>query len=251
MSDTYNKFSKYFREIIKSTGHLEKEDLLMSNMAAFLNFKKTDLILDAACGTGDALSSLYCNGYKNVEGLDYSINMILKSKEILPNIPYYNCSWEQLNTAKINKKYNLIYIIGTSLLHVAAENVPLILESIYHLLLPVGIFVFDIRRWGDSDENGVIQKNRPINKYKKVCEFELDGIKYLVHDKCTYTKERQHIRYKINLQNKPDIEPSYYDVSYARLSANDFIKELKKVGFKEIEIREENNWPYTLILAYK
>lgn len=250
MDNVYNCFSKYFREIITATGRLKEEELLMNRITQYLTLKKDEPILDAACGTGEALNHLNQMGYKKIEGLDSSINMILRAKEKLPDIIFHHFYWEQLKCGYLTNQYKLIYIIGVSLLHAEMKSIPTIIESIYHLLLPTGVFVLDVRKWGNKDQNGVIQKNRPIDKYKKICEFELGGNKYFVEDKCIYTKERQHIQYKISC---PSINksPFYYNVSYARLSADYFKDILLKTGFKDVNIREESCWPYILIYAYK
>lgn len=250
MDTIYDEFSLFFREIITATGRMRKEEMLMEELTHKINIQKDEPILDAACGTGEALHYLKYIGYRDIEGLDLSKNMIQRAKEKLPDITFHHCGWEQLDNGSFTKKYKLVFIIGVSLLHAKVEDLPAIVENIYYLLLTKGVFVLDVRRWGGNDLHGVIQKNRPIGCYKKVCEFELGEYKYLVEDKCTYTQNRQHIRYRVNCSDETQ-KDVFYDVSYARLSVEYFQNLLKETGFRKIEVREEYYWPYILILAQK
>lgn len=250
MDNVYNDFALFFREIITATGRLKKEEDLMKIVTQKLFIHPQEPILDAACGTGDALYYLHSLGFLNIEGLDASTNMIRRSKEKLPYTTFHNYMWEQLKDGVLQKKYKLIFIIGVSLLHAQVENIPEIIQAIYQQLLPGGVFLFDTRKWDSYDNYGVIQKNRPINRYKRVCNFEIGNDKYTVEDKCTYTSKRQNICYKVSSENR-NVEDLYFEVSYARLSLKYLEKILYDVGFRQIEIQNENYWPYILIFAQK
>lgn len=250
MNNSYDGFSKYYSAIIRTTGRLQREEQLMSDIIHLFSLEKKDLILDAACGTGDALNYLFRCGFENLEGLDLSKKMIDISQEKLPKIRFYNSSWEELKYNIIENKYKFIYIISVSFLHAQKNSILSILKSIYNLLLDDGVFLFDSRNWGACDENGVIQHNRVIGQYKKICHFELDGHMYLAEDKCTYTKNRQNICYKVSpLKERENC--SFYEVNYARISSDYFERALLEVGFKKVEIQRKSYWPYILISAYK
>ena len=51
-------------------------------------FKSKDRILDIGCGAGRTTLELYRLGYKNIEGLDLSEKMVIKSKELSANMNY-------------------------------------------------------------------------------------------------------------------------------------------------------------------
>lgn len=62
---------------------------------------------------------------------------------------------------------------------------------------------------------------------------------YLAEDKCTYTKNRQNICYKVSpLKERENC--SFYEVNYARISSDYFERALLEVGFKKVEIQRKS-----------
>lgn len=113
-------------------------------------------ILDAACGSGNAVSVFYKLGYSKIEGLDYSGNMLDISQDLTPKATFHHLPWENIHTYNFAKKYDLVFITGMSLLHSNENNFTDIFSSIYNILNEKGIFICDVREWGEGDNNGVI-----------------------------------------------------------------------------------------------
>ncbi len=111
-------------------------------------------ILEPMCGSGRYLIPLLEEGFK-VEGVDASPFMLnaLRAKCLQKNIS--PCVWENfLELMPVTKQYNLIFIPDTSLCFFSElDHIKKILKKIYSLLLPGGIFVFDVQtihsRWGE------------------------------------------------------------------------------------------------------
>ena len=90
MDNQYDLFARFYRELIISSGHLANEQKTILKIISKLNIGYSSDILDAACGTGDALYFLHNNGYQKLTGLDFSKKMLDEAKNILPYIAYYH-----------------------------------------------------------------------------------------------------------------------------------------------------------------
>lgn len=103
-------------------------------------------ILEPMCGTGRYIIPFLEEGFK-VEGFDASPFMFeamrkkCAEKNLSPHI------WEQyLELVPETKKYKLIFIPDTSFCHfVTRPDIKKALQKIYSLLLPGGIFVFNLQ----------------------------------------------------------------------------------------------------------
>lgn len=251
MDDKYDLFAKYYRELISVSGHLNNE---INTVAYILNkFAGNNFgckILDAACGTGDALLEIHKRGYSNISGLDGSAQMIRRAKELLPDINYYNRQWEKLSeTEDFTAKYDLITVLSISLLHSTKAYIPSILESFFNILENNGTVVFDNRRW-ETVGNRIVEINREEGVFIRPVEIFNNDTNTIIVNKCEYHEDRQHITYKIYDQNHL-IDETFITFEYAIISSIDFLKILANIGFKEYGIINFPNWPYEIIYATK
>ena len=245
MDDKYNIFSKYYRQLIHATKHIESEIDTVTHIISELHLSKRDSILDAACGSGDLLFYLRNSGYNNISGLDASIGMLDKAKEILPDIPYFHMRWENIRK-KIHMKYDCIFILSISLIHASQEHFPLIFANIHQILNDYGVFIFDNRFW-DIKQEEIIEENRLINNYSNEVVINIDNEKIIIDDLCYYLDDRQYIKYRIRHGKKEE----YIEVSYSRIITGTLIELLYKAGFSKVETRRFMKWPYELIFAFK
>lgn len=245
MSDNYNLFSKYYRQLIHAIKHIECEISTVNYIISDLNINKQHSILDAACGSGDLLFYLKANGYNNISGLDASIGMLNKAKEILPNIPYFNICWEKINN-QVLSKYDYIFILSVSLIHASQEHFILIFKNIYQILNNSGVFIFDNRFWSIK-QGEVVQENRSTDKYSNEIALNIDNEIIIIDDICYYLGNRQYIKYRIRTKEKEE----YIEVSYSRTTSETLIKILYEVGFFKVETRRFSEWPYELLYAFK
>ena len=154
MDDQYDILARFYRELIVASGHWKNEQNVISEIISKLNVKYNNTILDAACGTGDALRFLYNLGYQKLIGLDSSKNMIKEAIGILPNIKYYNLKWNELYTiSEFLNYFDIIYLISISILHVESiDELSSILKTLYSTLKPDGKLVIDNRMWERNNE---------------------------------------------------------------------------------------------------
>jgi len=76
--------------------------------------KKDDKILDVGCGYGRTLNQIYHNGYKYLNGIDISINMIERVEQICSN--FKKVLFEEKNYKTMNgNDCNGFYYIGTNI----------------------------------------------------------------------------------------------------------------------------------------
>jgi len=245
MSEKYDAFSEYYRELICATKHIENEINTVNYIISDLNVNKQHSILDAACGSGDLLFHLKNNGYNDISGLDASIGMLNKAKDVLPDIPYFHIPWEKINTQVLNK-YDYIFIISISLMHALEEDFPLIFKNIYQILNDSGVFIFDNRFW-TFKQGEIIQENRSIHEYKDEAYLCISGKKIIIDTICRYSSNRQYIKYRIRHEK----EEEYIEVSYSRTMSESLIKMLYESGFSKVERKQFAKWPYEVLYAFK
>ena len=248
MNNQYDKFANFYRELLTNTGHLKKEQNIIKLIIKDIKINsKDDAILDAACGSGEILYTLNNLGYKNISGLDLSENMIKKAKELLPNIKFYNTSWQNINKCQlVNNAYNMVIIVGLSLLHVANEEFEEILVNLKKIVSNCGVLVIDNRKWLQNANNELIDITKN-NTYSRICEFNFHNLNYYIEDMCYYIKDRQVVKYKVVSSN--DINEFTFD--YLRITTNSIVELLYEVGFSKVETKNTEDWPYELIYSYK
>lgn len=136
---TYDKFAKKYEEnnAVKTENELEKE------ISLFLENVEGKKILDLGSGPGN-ISLIFRN--KGFEPLcvDFSGEMIKLCKEKGLNAVQSNI--EELN---LSESFGGIWA-NASLLHISKNNLPSVIQNVYDLLLPKGVFFIGMKE-GDFE----------------------------------------------------------------------------------------------------
>lgn len=248
MDEQYDLFARFYRELIISSGHLENEQKTILKIISKLNIGYDNDILDAACGTGDALCFLHNKGYKRLTGLDFSKKMLDEAKSILPCISYYNASWNSMSSiTDLANKFDLIMVISVSILHAnSIRELEIALCSLRDSLKKNGKLVIDNRVW-EENRDGVVESGREIDRYNHICTSEINGERYVMEDICSYNNDKQIIKYKI----KSGAHEYMIQVTYLRTPTSLIIRMLYRIGFSKVETENCDTWPYELIYAYR
>jgi len=132
----FNSCAKYY-DFIEPKEDIRKNSLFISKL---LNRFGVKYILEIGCGTGSFLIQLKKLGF-DVQGLDFSKGMLKEARK-KSKIKLYH---KDMSNFKINKKYDAIICIGSSLL--ALPNFKLIRKTIqnsYNHLNKNGIIFLDL-----------------------------------------------------------------------------------------------------------
>lgn len=246
----YSTISCFYRELIRKTGHLDKQKNLVKNL--FLKYKvpKNAHILDAACGTGDIIHWLNQEGYTNVEGNDASANMLKRATELVQENILYNYRWEKLSSVShLINKFDVILILSISILHTPKNQMKKVFSSIIDLLKAEGILIFDFRNWECMGDK-IREPNRPENCYRWLADISFDKKPLRVDDYCMYNANTQIIKYKISNYNKPH-DQYIEEVRYSMLGTSYFRKLINDFGLRDIEVFMFPEWPYCILKARK
>lgn len=250
--NSYDRFSLFYRELIAVTGRLEAEKSLLDGLVHQLNISVDAFILDAACGTGDALAHLVHRGFVHLYGSDGSSGMLERAKRLVPGVPVLRIPWTELHTSEFERAggFDVIYLISLSLPHAEGEDIPHILQSLHNLLRPGGRLIFDTRAW-ETDPNGCLREsNRPSGCTRTLGNISTLERRWRVTDRCDYTHDRQIVVY--NIRALGDEKFSYeFCVSYALLTADQLTAKLQEVGFIRIDRLLFDFWPYIVLVAEK
>lgn len=251
MDNAYDLFSNYYRELIYSSGHFENEVKTITKIAGEHCGNVDCKILDAACGTGDALNILHKLGYRNIEGLDGSLEMIERARHILPHYNLHNIKWEDLHESTIcYKQYDLIFLISMSLAHAQENDIDSILKSFYNMLSPNGTLVFDNRPWRVK-QDFLFENNRPVNAYNNPRKVVVNQRSWIIDDKCEYTEGKQKITYRIKDENNKQEEVIYIPLYYSKILTSKYLELLNKIGFRKCYSHQVSDWPYELLYSTK
>lgn len=103
--------------------------------------KKTALILDLACGTGNMTELLNAKGYELI-GVDVSEEMLAVAKEKLPGVLFINQDMTELELYG-TVDAGICFCDGINYL-LSEEDVLKTLLNVHNYLNPNGVFIFDI-----------------------------------------------------------------------------------------------------------
>ncbi|HUJ10675.1 MAG TPA: class I SAM-dependent methyltransferase [Verrucomicrobiae bacterium] len=248
--DTYDNFSLFYRELIAATGHLAAEERMLDQLIQALGISAKSSILDAACGTGDALGHLRRRGFTNICGMDASRGMLRRAKQLNPRIRLVRRRWEEvdLQSFDVSKHFRLVYLLSLSLPHAEGAKLPTILTRFFSLLQVGGHLVFDVRNWRRSSTGCLRERERPRGCARVLGNIDAVNRKWQVTDRCSYTSDRQIVDYEIAAAD-PHQDRLHFSVSYALLTADDFVRMLKDAGFCHIDCFRFDGWPYTVLRA--
>lgn len=214
MSKFYTEIAKYYDYIFPLS--IDKLNLIKSTAG---NTPKD--ILDVASGSGSYSKELSDKGY-NITAIDLDNEMIDKLKERDQEIDARVLN--MLDIEKLNKKFDLIFCIGNSLVHL--DNDEKIKEFLYSSK-------------NSLKENGklliqIINYDRVLEKNVKSLPTIKNADKNLIFERYyTYLKDKHKINFKTIL--KVDDKSLENNVLLHPIKSDEIRKLLKEVGFSNID----------------
>ncbi len=212
MSKFYDEISKYYDEIFP-VGRYQVE--LLKELSG--DGKKD--ILDIACGNGGYSKSLADFGHK-LTAIDLNPSMI----DILNN-KYKNIDGRVLNMLDLDKlegKYDLVYCIGNSLVHLNNN------EEILEFLTKTKEILKD---------NGRLLLQ--IINYDRILDRNIDELPTIEGDELRFVREYEYMEEdnKINFKTILEVKANKFENNEILLPirSNDLIALLGGAGFKNIE----------------
>lgn len=135
---------------------------------AFAKFVKKDShILDVGCGYGRTLNELYCNGYRNLTGLDFSAAMIERGKQQFPYLDLQVMRNDAITLPDNSVDAVILFAVLTCIQ--SNEEQEHLLNEIERVLKPQGIlYVNDFLL--NTDERNLIR----YEKFKEI--YEIYGV---------------------------------------------------------------------------
>lgn len=232
----YNTLSKYYDAIFPLS--LDTLNMLEKNL------KGKGTLLDIACGSGTYSIELEKIGHK-MTAVDLDATMIEKARK-KSNSKIEYMTMNMLDIDKINVKFDGIFCIGNSLVHLDnMKEIDNFFEKVYNSLNDDGIFIF-----------------QTIN-YDRVIKNNIEGLPTIERESEGITFERKYsmvdgkINFKgiITVKNKERFENV---VRLYPLRKDEIESTIEKVGFKDYKIfgnfKEEEideNSMATVVVVYK
>ncbi|HHO55845.1 MAG TPA: class I SAM-dependent methyltransferase [Trueperaceae bacterium] len=104
-------------------------------------WRNDGLVLDLGCGTGNSTFPIFARGLQ-VVGLDYSAEMLEIARAKLPPVEFVQADFREI---KLDREFSLVYSVFDAINNLLTdEDVLAMAKSIYDLLEPNGIFIFDV-----------------------------------------------------------------------------------------------------------
>lgn len=150
--DNSNLFDNFYTNIYdKLHNDNDKNNIIINIIKNNCNIKKTSVILDIGCGTGEIVSKL---SEFNIVGIDKSSSMVKLCKEKYPENNFI--LGDILNNSKLNYNYEYSHVLCLNYTIYYINDRKLFFRNVYDILLPSGIFILHLV---NKD-----QFNRTINK---------------------------------------------------------------------------------------
>ncbi len=132
--------------------------------------KKESKILDIGCGYGRTLNELFSAGFKNIEGVDFSEEMIKRGNRLFPELKL------NVNTSPDlpfeDNSFDSVLLIAVLTCIINTKNQEHLINEIYRVLKPDGIiYINDFLL--NSDERNINRYIKFEKKYKSYGVFEL------------------------------------------------------------------------------
>jgi SAM-dependent methyltransferase len=240
----------YYRALVKDRNHFQNQTAVVKRLVKYLS-NPCHRILDAACGTGDVLA-LLASEYKHIAGVDGSPEMltIAISDARLEGIPLSYCKWEHLPSFFMRQgQFDLIFLLGNSIAHVEDKaHFEHVVSIIHDGLTLGGIIAFDTRDWNLDEQSGnLVEPGRPVNCPRILGTFDVEGEIVEITDLCSYSDNRQYIKYKVQGDNWSDT----FTLSYLPFSRNDALGVLTQSGFVDCKINRYPDWNYLVIVGFR
>ncbi|MCJ8502886.1 class I SAM-dependent DNA methyltransferase [Desulfatitalea alkaliphila] len=185
LADAYGEWAElYDRDTIKVMGYVGPQTAV-SMLDGYLNSKGCR-VLDAGCGTGLVGEFLKHKGYKNIDAMDYSEDMLVEAEK---KSVYKKLFQEDLNEGLEipDNSYDATICVGTfTYAHVGPEA----FEELLRVTKPGGYICFTIRD-GAYEEYNYREKMLELEASSQWELQELREADYLVNEKvtakfCTY-----------------------------------------------------------------
>ncbi len=269
-SEQYEALAPFYRPLAKAREHFEMECSLVCSFLSRLRVGKEAHILDAACGTGDVVDLLHKAGYSNTRGIDGSATMISQASSLTHLSPFSLsiCNWSELrNWWNRNGKYDLVFLLGNSIAHAEAPQIPSILKCVHAGLRNGGIFCVDQRNWS-MDKEGVLRDSKPerriptLRDLTKGRPIQVGGKTFEVHDLCEHMDNIQKVTYRVRELTTLGEEPGWQmwcELSYSVFPLSTMRAWLVEAGFRDVqewvtapeEWSYREPWPYAVLVARK
>lgn len=192
------------------------------------DLKSGDNVLDLACGTGEYSIALSKLGY-SVTGIDLNREMIKiaeeKAKDL--NASFIERDMTRLNDFK-NKKFDLIFCIGNSIVHLNSKNkIEKFIQEIYNALDDNGVMVIQTINF-DRIKKYNIDSLPPIDRPEV-------GVNFI--RKYIYNKAEEVLDFNTELVIKDESGENRYfnSVPLIMLMMDDITHMVKVAGFKNVE----------------
>lgn len=130
----------------------------------FLQELSARRILDCACGTGRELIPLAKTGdYNLIIGSDLSAKMLDKARKRAIGLPvkWIQSDWLELPDKVKYHNFDAILCLGNPFAHIPPWSYGRVFSSIYQLLKPGGVFIFNRRNWEAELQERAFQKRQP------------------------------------------------------------------------------------------
>lgn len=221
-----------------------------------VNFLSEDLksgysVMDLACGTGEYSIAL-AKSASYVLGIDLNSDMIKIAKEKAGDLNVSFIEKDMTTISSISdKKYNLVFCIGNSIVHLNnKDKIKKLIQDIYNTLSDNGVLIIQTVNF-DRILKYNIDSLPPINRID-------EGVSLI--RKYRYDAEVQILNFITELTIKDETDEKKYinSVPLIMLLKNEIVSMLKEAGFKSIEVyggfdkREYSEDSYAMVIkAFK
>lgn len=170
----YNDQVRYWNKVANQKEFTTALDL--DTLTQFIS--KEALILDYGCGYGRTLDELYQNGYTNLLGVDFAVDMIARGKAQYPYLNIKTCEDNKM-VAK-SETFDLVILFAVLTCIISDARQKELICSLERLLKPEGlIYINDFLL--NSDERNVSRYACFSDKYNQYGVFELNDGACLRH----------------------------------------------------------------------
>lgn len=140
--NTYNKIAKkYTDEYFDDFSDIKYIDRFLKYLP------KKSKILDIGSGPGQFSKYIKENGF-DVEGVDYSDEMVLIAKKKVPNVKFSKMDMRKL---EFKEKYFDGLLVSYSLIHIPSNQIASTLKGFYKILKPGG-YILIIAQYGKANQ---------------------------------------------------------------------------------------------------
>lgn len=214
--NAYSMYHQFYDEI---EGPQEDKATFIKGLIKKWNPDAKEL-LEVACGTGNILEHLY--GEYDVEGLDFSENMLTLAQNKLPEIQFY---LQDMSDFKLERQYDAIICIYDSINHLLSfDKWEGLFKSVKSHLVNGGVFIFD------------------MNTLARL-EYLADGNTIFIpfnEDYLIMEVEKESNAYGWNLKVFEHVESNHFDLFEEKIYETSFeVDKVKKSLEKYFKIEEE------------